>query len=49
VSTKNKEVCLFKKETDPNKPAEWKFTGKMISHEVEVSSISFGRGLDEQG
>ena len=49
VSDTNKAVCLFKKETDTNKPAEWKFTGKIISHEVEVTSIAFGRGLDEQG
>jgi WD40 repeat protein len=49
VSDTNKAVCLFKKETDPNKPAEWKFTGKILSHEVEVTSIAFGRGLDEQG
>jgi WD40 repeat protein len=49
VSDTNKAVCLFKKETDPNKPAEWKFSGKIVSHEVEVTSIAFGRGLDEQG
>ena len=43
VSDTNKAVCLFKKEQ------EWKFTGKILSHEVEVTSIAFGRGLDEQG
>lgn len=49
VSDISKAVCLFKKDTDPNKAAEWKFTGKIVSHEVEVTSIAFGRGLDEQG
>lgn len=49
VSDTNKAVCLFKKETDPNKPAEWKFNGKIVSHEVEVTSIAFGKGLNEQG
>jgi hypothetical protein len=49
VSDTNKAVCLFKKETDPNKPAEWKFTGKIVSHEVEVTSIAFGKSLNEHG
>jgi len=49
VSDTNKAVCLFKKETDPNKPSEWKFTGKIVAHEIEVTSIAFGLGLDEYG
>ena len=45
-------VCLFKKDHlngDPQKPIEWQFNGKMQSHEIDVSSIAFGQGLDEQG
>ena len=42
VSDTNKAVCLFKKETDPNKASEWKFSGKIVAHEVEVCSIAFG-------
>ena len=45
-------VSLFKKahlHGDTTKPVEWQFTGKIISHEIEVSSIAFGHGLDEQG
>lgn len=34
---------------DPQKPIEWQFNGKIMSHENDVSSIAFGHGLDEQG
>ena len=54
VSDTNKAISLFKKDVnpnpaDPNKAAEWKFSGKIVSHEVEVSSIAFGEGLDING
>ena len=50
VSDLNKAISLFKKDikaADSSKGAEWKFAGKIISHEVEVTSICFGDGLDE--
>ena len=53
ASDTNKAICLFKKEppTDPNRPNDglWKFTGKIVSHEDDVTSIAFGKGLDETG
>lgn len=45
-------VLLFKKDHlsgDPTKEIAWQFTGKIKSHEIGVSSIAFGRGLDEHG
>lgn len=48
----NKAVSLFKKDHpqgDASKPGEWAFSGKIISHEIEVTDIAFGDGLDEQG
>lgn len=48
----NKAISLFKKDflhSDPTKPVEWFFSGKIISHEIEVTDIAFGDGLDEQG
>jgi hypothetical protein len=29
------------------KPIEWQFNGKRKTHEVEITSISFGESLDE--
>ena len=52
VCDTNKCVSLFKKDHlhgDPQKPIEWQFNGKIMSHENDVSSIAFGHGLDEQG
>lgn len=52
VCDTNRCVCLFKKDNlhgDSQKPIEWQFNGKVMSHEIEVSSIAFGHGLDEQG
>lgn len=52
VCDTNRCVSLFKKDHlqgDPSKPIEWQFTGKILSHEIEVCSIAFGQGLDEQG
>ena len=49
---KNSAVALFKKDHingDPMKPVEWQFTGKIKSHEIQVTSIAFGQGIDEQG
>jgi hypothetical protein len=43
-------VSLFKKDHlhgDSSKPIEWQFSGKILSHEIEESSIAFGQGLDE--
>ena len=51
-SDTNKTISLFKYDHahgDPTKDQEWQFTGKMLSHEVDVCSIAFGHGLDEQG
>jgi len=48
----NAAVSLFKKDHlngDPMKPVEWQFNGKIKSHEIEISSISFGQGLDIEG
>jgi cilia- and flagella-associated protein 251 len=52
VCDTNCAVSLFKKDHingDPNKPVEWQFNGKIKSHEIGVSSIAFGNGLDESG
>jgi hypothetical protein len=52
VCDTNCAVSLFKKDHingDPNKPVEWQFNGKIKSHEIACSSISFGNGLDESG
>ena len=49
-SDKNKAISLFKKDHphgDTKKPLEWMFSGKIISHEIEVSSIAFGVMPDE--
>lgn len=43
-------VCLFKKDYqfgDTTKPIEWLFYGKIISHEIQITSITFGESLDE--
>jgi WD40 repeat protein len=44
-------VCLFKREreqnADENDPLKWIFSGKMRSHELEITSICFGESLDE--
>ena len=32
---------------DPSKPVEWLFNGKRKTHEVDITSISFGESLDE--
>ena len=48
----NRAVSLFKKDHlngDASRPIEWQFNGKILSHEIGVSSIAFGQGLDEQG
>lgn len=45
-------VSLFKKDyvgEDENKPMEWQFNGKIRSHEIQITSIAFGEGLDEEG
>lgn len=45
-------VLLFKKDHlngDPTKEITWQFSGKIKSHEIGVSSIAFGQGLDENG
>lgn len=42
-------VCLFKKDhlnDDENNEIGWYFTGKMQSHQVEITSICFGQSLD---
>ena len=52
VCDNNCAVSLFKKDHlngDTSKPIDWFFTGKIKSHELGVSSIAFGNGLDEQG
>lgn len=52
VCDTNRCVCLFKKDHlhgDSQKPIEWQFNGKVMSHEIEVSSIAFGHGLNEAG
>jgi hypothetical protein len=52
VCDNNCAVSLFKKDHlngDTSKPIDWQFTGKIKSHELGVSSIAFGNGLDEQG
>ena len=52
VCDTNRCVSLFKKfhlQGDTSKPIEWQFFGKLMSHEIEVSSIAFGKGLDDQG
>jgi WD40 repeat protein len=52
VCDNNSSVSLFKKDHlngDTTKPIDWFFTGKIKSHEIGVSSIAFGNGLDEQG
>ena len=51
VSDTNRCVCLFKKDYphgDKTKNMEWQFNGKMLSHEIEITSIAFGETLDEQ-
>jgi hypothetical protein len=43
-------VTLFKKDYrngDPWDPIEWNFNGKCRSHQIEITSISFGESLDE--
>lgn len=48
----NRSVSLFKKDHlngDPSKPVEWEFNGKILSHEIDVTSIAFGLGIDEEG
>jgi Ca2+-binding EF-hand superfamily protein len=43
-------VCLFKKDYymgDTTKPIEWLFYGKILSHEIAITSIAFGESLDE--
>lgn len=43
-------VTLFKKDYrfgDPREPIEWNFCGKIRSHQIEITSISFGESLDE--
>ena len=50
TSDTNNCVCLFKKAdhiSDPSKPKEWQFYGKIMSHAVEITSICFGESLDE--
>ena len=52
-SDKNRTVSLFKKDHpvgDPSGIHEWQFNGKVLSHEIEVSSIAFGSkiGIDGQ-
>ena len=54
VCDTNRSVCLFKKDylpidTAQQKPKEWQFTGKMLSHEIEISDIAFGYDLNEEG
>ena len=44
-------VCLFKKDRlndDENNEIAWFFTGKMQSHQVEITSICFGESLDNE-
>ena len=41
-------MCLWKKgHIDPKKPEEWLFNGNIRSHEVGITSVCFGEGLDE--
>ena len=52
VCDTNKAVSLFKKDhlnNDKEKPIEWQFNGKIISHEVDVTDIAFGEGIDDNG
>ena len=49
-------MSLFKYEKVPSPDPvkfpdykEWRFAGKQLAHEVEVCSITFGDGLDENG
>ena len=45
-------VLLFKKDHfngDPNQEITWFFNGKMKSHEIAVTQIAFGEGIDDQG
>lgn len=49
---KNRTVSLFKKDhpaSDPTGPVEWQFNGKILSHEIEVSSIAFGSKIGIDG
>ena len=48
----NRAVCLFKRDHlhgDTQKQIEWQFESKILSHEIDVSSIAFGYGLDDNG
>lgn len=52
VCDNNSCVSLFRKDhlnNDITKPIDWFFNGKIKSHELGVTSITFGHGLDEQG
>lgn len=43
---------MFKKELiqkDVNKPLEWQFNGKIKTHELEITSISFGLSIFGDG
>lgn len=43
-------VSLLRKERkngDPWEPIEWNFCGKIWSHHIDITSISFGESLDE--
>ena len=43
-------VCLFKwdyKFGDTRDPVEWIFSGKIQSHEIEITGVCFGESLDE--
>jgi WD40 repeat protein len=50
TSDANKGVCLFKKDHvigQPDKEPEWIFTGKILSHEIEITGLCFGQSIDE--
>lgn len=32
---------------DTSKEKEWQFSGKIMSHEVEITGIAFGKTIDE--
>ena len=41
-------VCLFRKgRSDPSKPIEWLFNGKVQAHNEAITSICFGEGLGD--
>lgn|GEM_PF-2135010 len=45
TSDSNQGVAIFKKDA---KEGEWKFSGKIRSHDIEITGLCFGQSIDEQ-